>query len=319
MLYKTYAQYLKEKYGEKVYKLPVNLPITCPNRDGTCSYGGCIFCGDVGTGFEMYSSEINIKEQLELNIDRIGSAYGAKKFIAYFQNFTNTYLPVKKLKDYMTQAVHDGVVQIALSTRPDCISSEMLDMMKDFEREYGIDISLEFGLQTVNYHTLKIINRGHGLAEFIDAIMMIKPYGFETGVHVILNLPWDSYDDCIETAKVLSAMKVDTVKLHSLYILKDSVMGRMYENHEFEIISKDEYVQRVIDFLRYISPDIAVQRLLARAPEGDSLFCNWNTSWWKIKDEIELIMRQCGYNQGDLCNYLGGCVLRRNSYEKENI
>lgn len=308
-IYYKYSDFLKNKYGEKVYKLPVSLPCTCPNRDGRISCGGCIFCGDSGTGFEMYSADIDIKEQLELNRQRIGNAYGAKKFIAYFQNYTNTYLPLPELEKYMYEAVGNGIVEIALSTRPDCISREFLEMFKNFEKQTGVCVSVELGLQTVNYHTLKKINRGHSLAEFIDAMIMLKEFGIETGVHVILNLPWDDFDDCIETAKIVSALHADTVKLHSLYILKDSEMGRMYKRGEFAVISKDEYVKRVIAFLRTLAPGIAVQRLLARAPEGDSLFCNWNMSWWKIRDEIDLIMKENGYKQGDFYNYLGGSAL----------
>lgn len=308
-IYFRYSDFLKKKYGEKVYKLPISIPCTCPNRDGKISVGGCIFCGDVGTGFEMYSADIDIKKQIELNIERIGKAYGAKKFIAYFQNYTNTYLPTELLEKYMSEAVCEGVVGIDLSTRPDCISLELLEMLKRFEKTHGITVSVELGLQTVNYHTLKKINRGHTLAEFIDAMIMLKKHDIEVGVHVILNLPWDSFDDSVETAKVISALKADTVKLHSLYILKNSEMGRMYERGEFEIIGKDEYVERVIAFLRTLSPEIAVQRLLARAPEGDSLFCNWNMSWWKIKDEIDLKMKENDYKQGDFYNYLGGSAL----------
>ena len=309
-IYYRYSDFLKNKYGEKVYKLPVSIPCTCPNRDGKISTGGCIFCGDIATGFEMYSSEIEVRKQISMNVQRIGTAYGAKKFIAYFQNFTNTYINIDKLRNYLEESLCDGIVQIALSTRPDCINIEVLDMLKVFSEKNNIDISIELGLQTVNFHTLKKINRGHTLAEFIDAILMIKNYGFETGVHVILNLPWDSYDDSIETAKILSALKIDTVKLHSLYILKNSDMGRMYEDNKFEIRSKDEYIERVISFIRYLDPNIAIQRLLARAPEGDSLFCNWGTSWWKIKDEIELIMKNNNFAQGDLFNYLGGSALK---------
>ena len=310
-IYYKYSDYLKDKYGEKVYKLPVSLPCTCPNRDGYISTGGCIFCGDVGTGFEMYSADIDIKRQIELNKERIGSSYGAKKFIAYFQNFSNTYMTVSALEKYMYDAVSEGIVEIALSTRPDCISPDHLAMFNDFSEKTGVRVSVELGLQTVNYRTLKKINRGHTLAEFIDAMLMLKNFGIETGVHVILNLPWDDFDDCIETAKIISALGADTVKLHSLYILKNSEMGRMYQRGEFTIISKDEYVKRVIAFLRTISPKIAVQRLLARAPEGDALFCNWNTSWWKIRDEIDLIMKENNYRQGDFFNYLGGSALAK--------
>lgn len=306
MLYYRYSDFLKNKYGEKVYKLPLSLPCTCPNRDGRLSNRGCIFCGNIGTGFELYPASMDIKEQLESNRRRIGPAYGAKKYIAYFQNYTNTYLPAVELEGYLEQAVADGVVQISLSTRPDCVSESCLAMLQRFSQRHTIDISIELGLQTVNYHTLKKINRGHTLAEFIDTVLRIQKRGFETGVHVILSLPWDNDTDAIETAKILSALRVDTVKLHSLYILKDSELGRMYQNHEFQLISAEEYIERAILFLEYLSPEIAVQRLLARAPEGDALFCNWGMSWWKLKDEIERVMKESGRIQGKLCHYLNG-------------
>lgn len=310
MSYYKYSDYLKTKYGEKVYKLPISIPCTCPNRDGCLGTGGCTFCGDIATGFELLPNTIPVREQIEKNIERIGKGYGAKKFIAYFQNFSNTYLPLDKIKEYLIDSLHESVVQIAFSTRPDCISRECLEVMKNFSRENNIDISIELGVQTVNYKTLKTINRGHSLAEVIDAISMIKEYNFEVGCHVILNLPGDDLEDTIETAKILSALKIDTVKLHSLYILKKSELGRQYQRGEIHLISMEEYQERVITFLQYLNPAIAVQRLLARAPEGDSLFCNWNTGWWKIKDEIDAIMKREERKQGDYFNYLGGKAVK---------
>ncbi len=310
MLYYKYSDYLKEKYGEKVYKLPVSIPCTCPNRDGLLGTGGCIFCGDTATGFELLPDSLPLKEQIKKNKQRIGKRYGAKKFIVYFQNYSNTYLPLETLNLYLYQAVEEGVVQIALSTRPDCISQECLSLLSHFSKKTGVDIAIELGVQTANYKTLKKINRGHTMAEVVDAIRLIQDYGFEIGCHVILNLPWDEMDDTIETAKILSALKIDTVKLHSLYVLKQSELGRQYLAGEISIISKEEYQERVITFLQYLSPNIAVQRLLARAPEGDSLFCNWNTSWWKIKDAIDEKMKRENRRQGDLFDYLGGRAVR---------
>lgn len=310
MLYYKYSDYLKEKYGQKVYKLPVSIPCTCPNRDGCLGTGGCIFCGDIATGFELLPDSVPVGEQLRLNRERIGKKYGAKKFIAYFQNFSNTYLPLQTLESYFDQAIQEGVVQVAFSTRPDCISKECLELLSRLSRESGVDIAVELGVQTVNYKTLKAINRGHTLAEVIDAVGMLRECGFEIGCHVILNLPWDDREDTIETAKILSALRVDTVKLHSLYILKNSELGRRYLAGEIPLISMEEYQERVITFLRYLSPQIAVQRLLARAPEGDALFCNWNTSWWKIKDAIDAAMEQQNRRQGDLFDYLGGRAVR---------
>ena len=310
MSYYKYSDYLKTKYGEKVYKLPISIPCTCPNRDGCLGTGGCTFCGDIATGFELLPDTVPVKEQIEKNIERIGKGYGAKKFIAYFQNFSNTYLPLETLKQYLKDALHPSVVQISFSTRPDCISRECLAIMKEFSLEHKIDISIELGVQTVNYKTLKAINRGHSLAEVIEAICLIKEYEFEVGCHVILNLPGDDMEDTIETAKILSALNIDTVKLHSLYILKESELGRQYQRGEINLISMEEYQERVITFLQYLNPHIAIQRLLARAPEGDSLFCNWNTGWWKIKDEIDAMMIQQERKQGDYFNYLGGKAVK---------
>lgn len=308
--YRVYSQYLRERYGEKVYKIPINLPVTCPNRDGTAGCGGCIFCGEEGAGFETLSKFIPVAEQLETNIAYIRKKYKAQKFIAYFQNYTNTYLSLMDFKKYMAEACREDVVEVAISTRPDCIHDDYLKYLQELKTRYNLTITIELGLQTVNYHTLKKINRGHTLAEFLDAVLRIKNYGLETCVHLILNLPWDDEADVIEDAKFLSALGIEQVKLHSLYIRRDTVMGKMYEQREFEIISMEEYVQRVILFLEYLRPEVVVQRLIGRAPEENSLFCNWNTSWWKIKDRIDEAMAELDAFQGKRFDYLHGRALR---------
>lgn len=285
-LYNEYSEYLKLKYGEKVYKLPVNISCTCPNRDGTLGYGGCTFCADVGTGFEMLDNSLSVKEQLKQNMEYISKKYKANKFIAYFQNYTNTYMDMEKFKNYINDAIMDNIVEIAISTRPDCISEDKLKFLYEIQNKYNVNISIELGLQTVNYHTLKTINRGHTLAEFIDAVLRIKRYNFEICTHIILNLPNDDIIDTIETAKILSVLKVDQVKIHSLYIMDNTEMGRLYKNKEITVISKDEYVERVVVFLEHLNEDIVVQRLAGRAPKENSLFVNWGMSWWRIKDEI---------------------------------
>jgi hypothetical protein len=284
--YNEYSNYLKEKYKEKVYKLPVNIPCTCPNRDGTLGYGGCTFCAEVGTGFEMLDNSLSVKEQLKTNMEYISKKYKAKKFIAYFQNYTNTYLEFDKFKKYIREAVMEDIVEISVSTRPDCVPDEYLEFLYEIKNESGINISIELGLQTVNYHTLIDINRGHTLAEFIDAAIRIKKFGFEICTHVILNLPGDDMTDVVETAKILSVLGIEQVKVHSLYIMENTEMGRMYKNGEIKLITKDEYVERVIVFLEHLDSNVAVQRLVGRAPKEDSLFVNWEMSWWKIKDEI---------------------------------
>ncbi|EOD01597.1 TIGR01212 family radical SAM protein [Caldisalinibacter kiritimatiensis] len=309
--YRVYSTYLKEKYGEKVYKLPINLPVTCPNRDGCVGYGGCIFCGEEGAGFENIENTVPVKEQILKNMEYIKKRYKAKKFIAYFQNFTNTYMELEEFKKVIKQAIMGDIVEISISTRPDCISDEYLEFLDTVKKDHDIDITIELGLQTVNYHTLKKINRGHTLSEFIDSVLRIKKYGFEICVHLILNLPWDNRIDVIENAKLLSALKVNHVKLHSLYIVENTVLGKMYKENKVKLNSKKDYIESVITFLEYLHPDIVVQRLLGRAPKENTLFVNWNTSWWKIKDEILAEMEQRETYQGKKCNYLNGKALKK--------
>lgn len=310
-VYNRYSTYLREKYNQKVYKIPVQLPVSCPNRDKNCGEGGCTFCGEVGAGFEMLDAGITIKEQLEKNIEYIGKRYKAKRFIAYLQNYSNTYMPLKQFKAVLEQLTHPDLVGISISTRPDCIAKEYLEVIQEWQCKNEKDVCIELGLQTPNYHTLKKVNRGHGLAEYLDAVLQIKQYGFEVCTHLILNLPWDNIEDAIESAKLMSVLHMSYIKLHALYIVKNSVMGDQYLNGEFEMISEEEYRDRVITFLRYLSPEIVVQRIIGRAPEEYTLFANWETSWWKIHDDIVNEMSEKGYKQGDLCNFMNGRALEK--------
>ncbi|GFN34257.1 tRNA modification radical SAM protein MnmL/YtqA [Tepidimicrobium xylanilyticum] len=309
-VYNVYSKYLMKRFGEKVYKLPISLPLTCPNRDGCVGKRGCIFCGEEGGSFENLPNILSVREQVEKNKEYISKKYKARKFISYFQSFTNTYLPFEKFKKYIEESMIEGVVGISISTRPDCINDKYLEYLALIKEEWDMEITLELGLQTVNYHTLKRINRGHSLAEFIDAVIRCKRYGIRTCVHLILNLPWDNMEDVIENAKILSALAVDEVKLHALYIVKNTELGKIYEEGKIELISKEEYKERVITFLEYLDEDIIIQRIIGRAPEEDTIFVNWNESWWKIRDEIVEEMKKRNTKQGTKCNYLNGKALR---------
>lgn len=296
MLYNKYSDYLKSRYGQKVYKLPVNLPISCPNRDGTIGVGGCYFCPDLGTGFESLSALKTVEEQLVSNMAYIGKRYGAKLFIAYFQNYTNTHMPFDLFKSAMQDACMEQIVEIVVSTRPDCISLEYLQFLKKLSIDKGISISIELGLQTTNDETLLKINRGHTVAQFIDAVRVIKPFGFSICAHLILNLPWDDENEVLKMAALMNKLSIEQIKLHALYIAKGTRFEEMYLNKEFIICSKEDYTKRVALFLEHLNPDAIVQRLIGRVPESDAIFCNWSTSWWKIHDEIEARMRlRCTY------------------------
>lgn len=309
--YRAISAFLKEKYGEKVYKLPVALPLTCPNRDGSVGVGGCVFCGEIGAGYENLPASMTVREQLEKNIAHIAPKYKAYKYIPYYQNFSNTYLEPDRFRAYMEAGCIDSTVGIAIATRPDCINDRYLEILQDIKEKYGVDIYLEYGLQSVNYHTLEKINRGHGMAEFIDAVLRTKRYGFSVCAHMIVNLPWDTMTDTIEGARILTAFGVDQVKLHALYIVKNTLMAKWYEEKQFSLISADEYIERVIAFLQHLDKDIVLQRLVGRAPEENTLFTNWSMGWWRIQEEIERRLEERDVRQGDLCNYLNGSAVRK--------
>lgn len=310
-VYNTYSNYLKEKFNEKVYKLPISLPLSCPNRDGSLGYGGCIFCGEEGGSFENLSSSLSIREQLRINKEYIGRKYKAKKFIAYFQNFTNTYMPIEDFKSAIRDTLEEDIVGISISTRPDCISDEHLEYLSLIKEKHNMTITVEIGLQSVNYHSLIKINRGHTLGEYIDTAIKLKKYGLRNCTHLILNLPWDDEIDVIENAKIVSALGVEEIKLHALYIVEGTALGEMYKRGEVSLISKDEYIERVITFLEYLDPNIIVQRIIGRAPEENLLFVNWNESWWKIRDEIVSLMEKRNTKQGAKFDYLNGKALKK--------
>lgn len=307
-IYNKYSDFLANKYGVKTYKLPVNIPVTCPNRDGNISTGGCSYCAPAGAGFECLDSSVSVKDQLSKNRCHIAAKYKASKFIAYFQNYSNTYLPFADFENYILDAAESDICELAVSTRPDSLMDKHITFLKETGEAFNIGITIELGLQTANYHTLLKINRGHTLAEYIDACLRIKNISkkIEICTHVILNLPSDSLTDVIETAKIISVLGIHHVKLHALYIMEGTEMADDYLNNRFAVISPGEYIQRAIAFIEHLSPNITLQRLIGRAPEEGAVFVNWGMSWRKVQNEIERIMKENRHYQGRLYNYAGG-------------
>ena len=308
-LYQSFSDYLKNKYGEKVYKLPVNLPVGCPNRED--GYG-CAFCDGVGTGFEAMDSHVPVIDQLLETKVKIEKKYKAHKFIAYFQNYTNTYLPIDQFETYIREAAClPEIVEISVSTRPDCIRRDYLEVLRKVQQEYGTEITIELGLQTVNYHTLKEIHRGHGLAEFIQAVLLIAEFGYTVCTHMILNLPGDTLEDAREGARFLSALPVHIVKLHSLYIPKNSLLYQQYLDDKIALCEKEEYIKRAAEFISLLRPDMVVERIFSRIPEEYAAFSNWGVSWWKLNELFEEYMTSMGYTQGCRFDYLNGAALKK--------
>ena len=301
MRYRKLSDYLKERYGERVQRIVIHGGFSCPNRDGTKSRGGCIYCDATGSGFTTLM-RLPIREQV-MEMKRKYEKRGIKKFIAYFQSFSNTYAPVEVLRERYEEAlVDDSIVQLSVSTRPDLVSERVLDLFEEFKKR--VDVSVELGLQTANYRTLKKINRDHTLAEFVDAAVRVKRRGIELVVHVILNLPWDDMEDVVETAKILSALDVDGVKLHSLYVVERTKLAEMYKKGEIKICSLEEYIDRAITFLEYLSPNVVIHRLVADPPRKGTIFGNWGKSKIEIINMIEEELERRDTYQGKKFDYL---------------
>lgn len=300
-MYLKFSDKLFQKYNKKVYKLPISIDCTCPNRDGYKSDKGCIFCSEVGAGYENSKSNVNLINQIDDNKGIFERKYKAEAFILYFQNFTNTYLPLIDFKNNIENCLNylKNTVAVSISTRPDCIDEDYLKVLNEIKEKYNIDITIELGLQSVNNNTLKILNRKHTLSDYINAALMIKKYNFEVSTHVILSLPWDDREDVIECAKILSILNTDYVKIHSLYIEENTILAKMYKEKKVKMLTLDEFIDRVVLFLEYLDKNIAIERLVSRVPkERELLFLNWDRSHWIIQDMILDKMKEKNTFQG---------------------
>lgn len=302
MLYYKISQLYRDLFADKVYKIPINIDSSCPNIES----GGCIFCGNSRGSFETLSPNLSVEEQFRLNSTYIGKKYKAKKYIPYFQTGTCTALPLHTFKIHIEQAAQQPTVcGLAISTRPDCVGETYLDYLTDLSNRYQHRIFIELGLQSTSNQTLQIINRGHTYEAFEDAVLRVKRRGFYVTVHLIGNLPWDTSDQLIQAAKVIDKLSIDIVKVHSLYILKHSVLGEMYENGDVLIAPSSDYIEKLVEFIRVLPPKVAIERLFGRAPEEETLFCNWNTSWRKLQMQLEERMHVLGARQGERYERLG--------------
>ena len=296
--YHTYNYYLKNKYHCKVAKVSLNAGFTCPNRDGSKGLGGCIFCSDSGSG----DFAGNVKDDLLTQFDEVSKVMQNKwpgcKYIAYLQANTNTYGPLQKIKKAIMPFINkEDVVGIALATRPDCLSEEIVQYLKEVANQ--TDLVVELGLQTIHDKTGKIINRGHSYQEFIDGLNLLRKYDLDVCVHIINGLPYESTSDMLETAKVVGSLDIQFLKIHMLYLISNTKLEQLFNLKPFDILSREEYIDLVVDQLRYIRDDIVIERLT-----GDGNIDNLIAPLWSIKkvtvlNDIDKRMKQLNIYQGD--------------------
>ncbi len=258
--YNAFSDYLRQKFGAKVYKVTLDAGFSCPNRDGTLSDKGCLFCDESGSFSQTHSNILSIKEQIESEMEFLSKRFKAEKYMSYFQAYSNTYKPVKELeKIYKESLDHPDIVGISIGTRPDCVDDEKLSLINSFAPDYYTWI--EYGLQSANNKTLKKINRGHDYDCFLRTYEKTRKYGgINICVHVILNL-FETYEEMMNTAKKVAALEPDGVKIHMLCVLEGTKLEKIYNQGKLNLMTEDEYVNVVCDFLEYLPPATTIHRL----------------------------------------------------------
>ncbi|MFO7878361.1 MAG: TIGR01212 family radical SAM protein [Desulfovermiculus sp.] len=258
--YRDFNSYLRQRYGCRVQKITLDAGLTCPNRDGTISRAGCIYCNPRGSGTGQAEAGLSIAQQLEQAKEPLRKRYKAKKFLAYFQSYTNTYAPVDTLQGLYAQAVGDpDVVGLCIGTRPDCVPEQVLDMISEMSRQK--DIWLEYGLQSAQEQTLDRINRGHGLCAFEDAVRRTRQRELPICVHVILGLPGEGEKEVLDTARYLAEQDIQAVKIHLLYIVRGTALHRLYTQGRYRCLEQKEYVDLAAKFVHILPREVIIQRL----------------------------------------------------------
>lgn len=272
--YYPYGYFLKRKFGERVQKVSIDAGFTCPNVDGTVAIGGCVFCDNRSFSPSRRVRRDKIQAQIDDGIRRLKIRYKVNKFMAYFQPATNTYAPVDELRPLFEQAIsHPEVVALAIGTRPDCVPDEVLDLIEELAQK--VYVSVEYGMQTVHDRSLDWMNRGHHHDAFLDAMERSRNRGFEICAHVMLGLPGESKEDMLQGARELAAEKVDSVKIHNLYCVKKTPLEQQVLSGEVQLMSRDDYIDVLVDFLELLPPQMIVERISGEAPPDYFVGPSW--------------------------------------------
>ena len=289
--YYTLNSFFKNKFKSKVIKVSLNANLTCPNF----KKGGCIYCKD-GSGNNL--EHLSLKEQLEIEKIPLDKKWPKAKYIAYLQANTNTYAPLKKLKEIYEEALSlPNVIGLDIATRSDCLSEEVLDYLEELNKKTFLMV--EIGLQSAHDETLKLLNRGHDLQNFEEGIKKLKQRNIFTIVHIINGLPYETEEMMLETIKYLNTLPIDGIKFHMLYIAKDTPLAKIYENKPFSLLSKEEYIDIVCKQLEYLNPKVVIMRLMSNPNRSDLIEPKWLLERKNVLNGIDKEMAKRNIYQGD--------------------
>jgi len=262
--YNHLNEYLKKKFEERTLKICIDGGFTCPNRDGKLGYGGCIYCSEKGSG-ELINSDESITKQVEKYFESY-RATRANKFIAYFQNFTNTYDTVQNLKlKYDAALIDDRIVGLEIGTRPDCINEDIVQLLKSYTEKYYVCV--ELGLQTSNDKIGKIINRGYTSKQFTEAVQLLNKYNIDVVAHIMVGLPNETKQDIMNTVDFINHHKIQGVKIHCTYVVENTVLADMYRKGKYQPLDLEDYIETLIDIMTHLKPELVIHRITGDAPK----------------------------------------------------
>jgi uncharacterized protein len=285
------------RFGCKVYKLQIDAGFTCPNRDGTVSTGGCIYCDGRGSRLRQAGTLPSVSEQLRMGKEYYRKRRNAGKFIAYFQTFTNTYGPVDKLKRFYDEALtEEDIIGLSVGTRPDCVPDTVIDLLRNYAQHSHV--WLELGLQSIHDKTLQFIKRGHSAGTFLDAVRRLSGKNILICTHIIVGLPGESREEILETARVLGTLPIHGIKIHLLLALKGTKMGDLYEEGNVTLPDKHDYIKIVCDILEILPPDMVIQRLTADGYRDILLAPQWAVNKMDVLNAIDRELERRNTYQG---------------------
>ena len=298
--YHTLDYYYKNRFHEKVFKVSLNAGFSCPNIDGTVGFGGCIYCSKTGSGEFAGNKEDNIVKQFNDIKEMMLKKWPKAKYIGYFQARTNTYAPVEELKKvYEPILKQKDVIGLNIATRPDAITDECLDYLEDLnQRTY---LTVELGLQTINEKTSKIINRCHTLKCFENMVNELRKRNIDVVVHIINGLPYETKEDMINTVKYLNQLDIQGIKIHMLSIIKDTPIEKMYKEEKFHLLTKEEYIDIVIEQLEHLRPEIVIHRITGDPKLDELVEPNWLVKKLCVLNDIDKEMVRRDTYQGIKC------------------
>lgn len=292
--YNHLNKYLLEKFGERTLKICIDGDFTCPNRDGTCGYSGCIFCGEKGSGEHL--TRISISDQIK-NYFLSYRATRANKFIAYFQNFTNTYDTMENLKiKYDSALIDERIVGLEIATRPDCINTNIAKLLATYTKKYYVCVDL--GLQTSNDITAKFINRGYSSDIFSKAVAILRKYNIDVVAHIMIGLPNETQEDLENTIQFLNQHDIQGIKIHSTYIIKNTQLCTLYENGLYTPLTLEEYLKSLTFVITHIKPNIIIHRISGDAPKDLLVAPEWNLHKKKVLNGLDKILKENNLYQG---------------------